>query len=148
MSSDWSETVFFAVCTPIESKPVTDVRHHPSPRVVEFKAVHGPDMQFLEVSQVSTNFRSSRVNSIILNVFFVQVSNKVEDLLGYKREELENTSWYQYIYPEDIEQARQQHLKFGKCIYLKFSDLLSTWSVIQSILCLQLKKMVLRYRVS
>jgi len=42
------------------------------------------------------------------------VSNKVEDLLGYKREELENTSWYQLIYPEDVEQARQQHMKFGK----------------------------------
>ncbi|XP_076815532.1 uncharacterized protein LOC143461631 isoform X2 [Clavelina lepadiformis] len=90
MSNDWSDTVFFAVCTPIESKPVTDVRHHPSPRATEFKAVHGPDMKFLEVP------------------------NTVESLLGYKPEELEKTSWYQWIYPEDVEQARQQHLKFVK----------------------------------
>lgn len=56
MSSDWSDTVFFAVCTPIESKPVTDVRHHPSPRVAEFKAVHSADMQFLEVIQLPVIF--------------------------------------------------------------------------------------------
>ncbi|XP_026692593.2 uncharacterized protein LOC100183663 isoform X2 [Ciona intestinalis] len=90
MSNDWSDTVFVAVCTPIESKPVTDVRHHPSPRACEFKAVHGPDMKFLEVP------------------------NTVESLLGYKPDELENTSWYDWIYPEDLGQARQQHLKFVK----------------------------------
>ena len=49
MTNDWTDTVFFAVCTPVESKPVTDVRHHPSPRAREFKALHGPDMKFLEV---------------------------------------------------------------------------------------------------
>lgn len=38
----------------------------------------------------------------------------VESLLGYKPEDLENTSWYQWIYPDDVEQAKQQHLKFGK----------------------------------
>jgi len=43
-----------------------------------------------------------------------QVPNTVETLLGYKPEELENTSWYQWIYPEDLAQARQQHLKFGE----------------------------------
>ena len=51
------------------------------------------------------------------------MSNKVEDLLGYKREELENTSWYQLIYPEDIEQARQQHLKFGKHLIVNHSKI-------------------------
>ena len=118
MSNDWSDTVFFAVCTPIESKPVTDVRHHPSPRVVEFKAVHGPDMQFLEVIICLDSFLLQVVRKWLAFIYIfnviAQVSNKVEDLLGYKREELENTSWYHLIYPEDLEQARQQHLKFGK----------------------------------
>ncbi|XP_039254929.2 uncharacterized protein LOC120331835 isoform X1 [Styela clava] len=90
MSNDWSDTAFFAVCEPIESKPVTDVRHHPTPRPTEFKAVHSPDMKFLEVP------------------------NHAATLLGYEPDELVNTSWYQWIFPEDLNQARQQHMKFVK----------------------------------
>lgn len=70
MSSDWSDTVFFAVCTPIESKPVTDVRHHPSPRATEFKAVHGPDMKFLEVSSLLLTAEVAQGKETILNSLF------------------------------------------------------------------------------
>ena len=43
----------------------------------------------------------------------MQVPNSVEILLGYKPEELEGTSWYELIHPQDTNQAKQQHLKYG-----------------------------------
>ena len=119
MTNDWSDTVFFAVCTPVESKPVTDVRHHPSPRASEFKALHGPDMKFIEVSfKFFMLKKKSFLQAASLQKIAFQVPNTVESLLGYKPEELENTSWYQWIHPDDVEQAKQQHLKFGKYVFL------------------------------
>ena len=74
--------MFFAVCTPIESKPVTDVRHHPSPRVAEFKAVHGPDMQILEVGcslkdNQSCMFCEAELDYLISDLSRCQTKSKI-----------------------------------------------------------------------
>ena len=68
-SGEWSsDIVFFVICTPVESKPVTDVRHHPSPRASEFKAIHASDMKFIEVEKIPSECAVRRLKKVLIDL--------------------------------------------------------------------------------
>ncbi|KAK3092513.1 hypothetical protein FSP39_003837 [Pinctada imbricata] len=82
------QQVFMALCTPLITPDVKESLIQNNTMV--FKSVHKLDMNFIEVTQNG------------------------EYHLGKTSEELTSQSWYSFLHPEDIYEAREKHLQLIK----------------------------------
>lgn len=86
--SDVEQQVFIAVCSPLITPDVKESLIQNNTMV--FKSVHNLDMSFIELT--------------VNGEYHLQTTN----------EEIQNKSWYSYIYPEDLQEAKDKHTQLIK----------------------------------
>lgn len=82
------QQVFFAVCSPLITPDVKESLIQNNTMI--FKSVHQLDMNYIEITENG------------------------EYHLGVKNEDIGSRSWYSFLHPEDIHEAREKHIQLVK----------------------------------